>query len=326
MMTYDEFKANVSTDVLNYLPGGADEWIAGVKPIRKTNQILDGLLILRTNQETEKVACPIIYLEQCYKYIKEGAHSYENVLESIADGYLKELKAHEQIVDKADICKESASDHLFCTVINVEKNEKLLACTPHQIKHGLAIICKWLFSKDEDGLVTALVNEGIMKEQLNMDEDEMFSLAMKNTKRMFPTKICPICVSVEKTLERMGMPKEMIKKAVKEITPENDMFVVSNDIGQNGAINFLYDETLLRLSDIMKGNFYILPSSIHEVIAVRDPNKYTGYSEQVARNMLETVMEVNKTEVSAPDFLSDSVYYYEWLSEKMTIKKASTQQ
>ena len=53
-----------------------------------------------------------------------------------------------------------------------------------------------------------------------------------------------------------------------------------------------------------KGDFYILPSSIHEAI-------FIPASENVDAEELKTmVREVNETQVPKEDFLSNEVYFY----------------
>jgi len=52
------------------------------------------------------------------------------------------------------------------------------------------------------------------------------------------------------------------------------------------------------------GSFYILPSSVHEVILVPD-------NEEISKdNLVRMVREVNATQVEEQEQLSDFVYYY----------------
>ena len=61
----------------------------------------------------------------------------------------------------------------------------------------------------------------------------------------------------------------------------------------------------------MKGSFYVLPSSIHEVLLAPansdDPDDLTG----TVKNLKDIVQTVNRTEVAPEEKLSDSVYYYD---------------
>ena len=56
-------------------------------------------------------------------------------------------------------------------------------------------------------------------------------------------------------------------------------------------------------------NFYILPSSVHELILVLDENE--SFDENIAAELYNMVRYVNMTEVETEDVLSDNVYYYD---------------
>ena len=51
-------------------------------------------------------------------------------------------------------------------------------------------------------------------------------------------------------------------------------------------------------------DFYVLPSSVHELILIPDTDDRT------AEELKEIVMETNRTQVAPEEVLSDSVYYY----------------
>ena len=63
----------------------------------------------------------------------------------------------------------------------------------------------------------------------------------------------------------------------------------------------------------MKENYYIVPSSVHEVIILPEsmaPGK---------REMEEVVAEMNETQVEAEEILSDKVYYYNGESRQLSM-------
>ena len=70
-----------------------------------------------------------------------------------------------------------------------------------------------------------------------------------------------------------------------------------------GAAVMDYPEYFESLSEKTGGDLYILPSSIHEVIAV--PEKFMEPDA-----LREMVMEVNASELDREEFLSDNVYRY----------------
>ena len=82
------------------------------------------------------------------------------------------------------------------------------------------------------------------------------------------------------------------------------LYVLSNRPGLFGAGCILYNGLLKDLSEKMDSDLYVFPSSIHEVIIM----PYEGTEE--AMHFQSLVKEINRTELSVEDILSDSVYYY----------------
>ena len=83
------------------------------------------------------------------------------------------------------------------------------------------------------------------------------------------------------------------------------MYVLSNEIGVNGASVLLYSKKISELSDLYERNIYIIPSSIHEVILMPE---YDGLE---AADLRSLVNDVNKSCVAKEDRLSDEVYIYD---------------
>lgn len=81
------------------------------------------------------------------------------------------------------------------------------------------------------------------------------------------------------------------------------MFVLSNKRKINGASIILYNEPLDELSDKLSDDLLIMPSSIHEVLAI-------PASSMDAIDLKQMVREVNDTEVSEQEILGYSVYRY----------------
>ena len=75
----------------------------------------------------------------------------------------------------------------------------------------------------------------------------------------------------------------------------------------------LYDDLWKRMEALIGGNFYVLPSSVHELILI--PERY-GMDK---RRLQEMVKEINRTEVENEEVLSDNVYYYSRKEERLLI-------
>ena len=82
------------------------------------------------------------------------------------------------------------------------------------------------------------------------------------------------------------------------------MYVLTNQQKLYGAACMLYPGVLKAFSEENGQDFYVLPSSVHEVILIpAEP----GTNEALLR---EIVTEINRTQVAKDEVLADSIYYY----------------
>ncbi len=82
------------------------------------------------------------------------------------------------------------------------------------------------------------------------------------------------------------------------------MYILTNSVGINGATAMIYRDAIRNFADKLETDFYILPSSIHEVILV-------PYENSLSREELKDMVgEVNCTQVPVEEVLSNRVYIY----------------
>ena len=92
---------------------------------------------------------------------------------------------------------------------------------------------------------------------------------------------------------------------------KTDMIVITNTLGVNGAAVILYPDMLASLAKENDTDFYVIPSSIHEVILV------SAEDDSMLAEYRLMVQDVNKRFVDPEEILSDQVYYYEQKLQKM---------
>jgi hypothetical protein len=88
--------------------------------------------------------------------------------------------------------------------------------------------------------------------------------------------------------------------------------VLTNKIRNFGAAVILYNGCLEMIAEFLQDNYYILPSSVHEVIIVAEAESPWG-----GVGLSEMVAEINRTQVDAEDILSDYAYYYDRDKKKL---------
>ena len=88
------------------------------------------------------------------------------------------------------------------------------------------------------------------------------------------------------------------------------MYVATVPDFRFGAKVLAYPGFFEHAAAVVGGSYYILPSSIHELIILADDGTST------VEELQNMVREINQTEVSESDFLSDEVYHYDAIAKK----------
>ncbi|MDE7404300.1 MAG: hypothetical protein K2M81_04265, partial [Lachnospiraceae bacterium] len=89
------------------------------------------------------------------------------------------------------------------------------------------------------------------------------------------------------------------------------MYVLTNKQKLYGAACMLYPGVLKTFAEKIQRDFYILPSSIHEVILV------PADADTDKEALHEIVTEINRTQVAEEEVLADSVYFYSKNKDKV---------
>lgn len=118
--------------------------------------------------------------------------------------------------------------------------------------------------------------------------DDVFAAAETNQNVLRP-------VNIRNISEVLGMSDE-----------EFPIYIVSNSIGSFGASAILYPGVADKLHSILNGDFYVLPSSVHEMIAIPKCAEFS------INTLAEMVASINRTSVADCDRLTDSIYTYDF--------------
>lgn len=252
--------------------------------LKNNGLVRHGLTVVR---EGDKMS-PVIYLEAFEKLYNEGTS-----LGEIVDRLVRflDMQSYTGInVDKyTDF--ENVKDGIVYKVINYDLNRELLENVPYIRWNDLAICFYYVCARSDDGCATIMVKNEHMK-IWNIECDELYDYARVNTPRI-----------MEDELQTMSSVLQTMLGEEFETT--SDMYVLTNKSRIFGATCILYSKAIRELSVRYQEGLYILPSSIHEVIILPADESYdTDY-------LKEMICEVNETEVSIEEKLSDNLYYYD---------------
>ncbi|MBQ7933815.1 MAG: hypothetical protein IJ327_03385 [Lachnospiraceae bacterium] len=264
-----------------------------IKQVRKNNNILlHGLLVQKEGQNVY----PTIYLEQYYSRYKDGTPLSE-VVDHIIEIYYRD--APEQVMDFRFFEDfQQVKGRICYRLIHKERNKQLLKQIPYVTYLDLAICFFYAYEDKRLGKGTILIYRNHM-ELWQVTVEDLMRYAIENTPRLYPGEVR----SMEDMLRQLLQSEEMQREI--PVPEDMPMMVVGNQSGCFGATVMLYGDFWEQLANDWQERFYILPSSIHEVILLKDD----GQEDPV--KLQEMVQEINHCEVDPTEVLSDSIYHYD---------------
>lgn len=306
LTTMEAFAGTVKTAMeVNY----GEDYKVLVQNVNKNNGlVLTGISILKKDCNI----APTIYLNQVFEQYQEG-----RTMESICREIIRVYEEHAVHTDfdvsyVTDFAK--VQNRICYKLINAEKNEALLTDVPHVMLEDLAIILYILVSKDSEGTGTITVKNNMLS-FWNVDTDTLYQLALVNTQRLFRGTVRSMASVMTEILSHK-LDEECAQEFYDMMVGEDDMipmYICTNADKLNGAGVILYQGLLQEFADRVGSDFYILPSSIHETLLI------PANSDMDIEYLRDMVRTVNRTEVAPDEILSDSVYYYNRLTDRVEI-------
>ena len=306
MMNYELFKEVVMEKFKDYMSEEFKDYELVMTPVEKVNQVKDGIHLVVVGDKT--IISPTLYINDIYEHYKEN----EDLNESIrlaAENMERAFK--DRPFEKEMLDFDSAKDNIVFQLVNTEQNKEMLKGVPNRPFQDLSIIYRWVVSVDESGIASAVVRNNLA-EKLGLSEEQLFNLAVENTRRLLPPTVRSMNDVIKEMFLKDGMPPEMAEMMIGEMPNEEMLWVISNERGLNGAISMLYEDKLHTLAEELGADLYIMPSSIHETIAV---SAEFGDPYQLA----EMVTEINMDQVSLDERLSNQVYHYDKDLRKLSL-------
>lgn len=274
-MNYEEFLKQVVQELKEQMPAAE----IGIQDVEKMQgESYRGIYVV---QEGSAIRATM-NLGGAYEQMQDGV-PYEEVLSGIMKQAVDALEqgTHLPVEELMDF--ESCSGRLAISIVPIKGNESMLQNIPFRKMEDMALIARI----DLDTLTSAKVTKA-MVETFGITENQLFDRALANAQELHPA-------SIRTMAEMLGMPS-MGGPA---------LYVATTDDGVKGASVIAYPGFMEEASKLMGGNFYILPSSVHEVLLLSE-KEAPGCSELEA-----TVRSINQAEVAPQDRLSDHVYHYD---------------
>lgn len=284
-MQYKEFVTNLAEDLQEELVNRNRDVCVKVINIEKPWGTEVGIEI----SEGKRVN-PVMYPKDLFEMFENG-QDYFFMLDAYADKVefsLDNTPVHEWT--NLEALKDSITMH----VINLERAKKYLEDKPYKQFEDLAIIYKLNFNigNNEKGSATVTLS---MMERLGFTKEELHQFAIEK----FP-------LNAPCSIENLSDALRRTEPDLFADLPESPLTIVTNKEGVLGAGSVFCPGVLEKCTNVMNGNFYVLPSSIHEMLICREGDTLG------LEKLKEIVCVANETEVRKEEFLSDNVYHYDW--------------
>ena len=248
-------------------------------------------------------ACPSIYIEHFYDDYNNG-DSFEDIMSSVFE-ILRNCRLEEELDLSIFDSYNSIKDKILCKLVNTEKNKELLASAPHINFLDLSVVFYVIMTSVKHGMGSILIKDNIFSDW-QVSVDQMFKDAKENNKRLLGSKIEPIEEVLRRMVKGCSQESDLISD-LDDLNMRNGksyMYVLTNSQLTNGAASLLDNEALCDFSNEINSDFYIIPSSIHELILVPVKN---DLEDSTLKSM---VKEINAKEVSPQEVLSDNIYFF----------------
>ena len=279
MIAEKVFAEGVAKDIRNFLPAKYENAEFQVMQMNKNNGVQMVGVQVRLQEEN---VCPVVYIEPFFNEIRLG-EPVDKVMNEIARCMEEAGKVPFVHSGINPMDYDSVKEHLAVMLVNTQANKRMLQEMPHENMEDL-------------------------------DAKELFQQARANTQ---PVNT-PILQSMDEMLlsifNEEGHATNLLDENVDFGLRSHDMlYALTNVEKQYGASMITQPEVLNKLEQLFPEGFYVLPSSVHEVLIVPDNG------EMEPKMLGEMVREVNKNEVERQEVLSDRVYSYD--KEKHQIRQ-----
>ncbi len=278
MMNYEEFETYVCENLKVLLPEDYQDSVLRVDQITKPGFSYRGLRVGKS-QEHYGIVVDLNHYYQIYR----TPVPLSQIMYSIASLIREQVP---QIDLKLVMDYEWVKPHLFIRVFNRTWCSSYLRNIPFKTIEDLAVSPHILASSDDHQISSTPVTYSLL-DQLGVSAEQLMIDALENAMHLFPARLHYLA-------DILGADRV-----------ERQDRILTNSAGINGAAALFYPGELQRIAEEVNGDFYAIPTSIHEAIIT--PAELAPAEETMQNSLMETLYGFTKQQ----EWLSDHIYYYD---------------
>lgn len=234
----------------------------------------------------------VFRLDYLYEAYADGKMDIAACAEALWEKYEKnkEPEGLQQFVK--DMRKwDSVKKNVYPVLLPMEGNADLLSELVKIPMLDLAVIFVIRGKISDSGCGTVKITT-VMMEDYKVSSQELYAVAMENLRN-----------DGYRFQSMTEVLRGLYPQAEEKISMEKEMYVLSNASGMYGAVGILNRELIRKFAE--GRDFYILPSSVHEMIFIPASDEY------IVSELDQMVEEINRTQVILEERLTDHCYFYD---------------
>lgn len=225
------------------------------------------------------------------------------IISLIKSGFEHMPNLREMNIDLNDY--DSIRDNITMVVRSKDRCMDIINDVPYVEQGEFIGLFKIEFQRNEHESYATIISNDTL-EAYGITKDELYDQAMENDKKNAYKQpiLCDINDIIFNILagEKLFDEKNLLESNEIIDIEDDELLVLSNRGSREGAALLFNEDVLERISEVMNGDYYIIPSSIHEVIVLK---------EMPAPELNQMIAEVNNTQVEPEDVLSYNAQYYD---------------
>lgn len=294
-MDFEEFKSNLMDLITKEVE---DRGLEGISMKFNSINSPDGMtdrLMVSVGDSKMSMA---FRLKEIFKDVNDGEsldHAVYKMVNTI-EANIEVIKTKEGDVKSFISDYDQVKDHTFLRLI--PGDSPVLGETPHRMIQDMALVVNVHLDNfsDENGRSCVVITKPLM-EMYGVDEAQLFADAEKNSLENEPMVFTPLGDMIKSLIESEELPSP---DDVGIVT-----YIATNKSGFHGASIAAYPDFAEKAAETIGGSFYMLPSSVHEFILIKDDGKPT------AKDLNKMIRNVNETVLEPRDILSGQCYHYD---------------
>jgi len=185
-------------------------------------------------------------------------------------------------------------------LMDMKDNAELLGDIVYQpVGCGLALAAYMKLPEEIAGGGVANVPKGLIA-GMGIDEAQVMEDALKGSEE----KESPKLFSIMDVLAGMAMDEPSGNLLTAECEPQQGLLVLTTKSGLLGASALFLPGMKERIAEVVGGDYYVLPSSVHEVLILPDNGAMPP------ADLAQMVRSINESEVAPQDRLCNRVFKY----------------